>query len=128
MSANTLQTPAILDVRVTNWPKEKNDYANGIARTTIHTYIIDPAVGWTQISDMEPGRKRLVVYNTECDIQMTLETPTSVSDATTSTLAGQGGYIPKSTTAREFFGPDAWWIKPITGQTAGRVTVVKEYC
>lgn len=128
MSANSDQKPATVDVRITNWPVEKNQYANGIARTTFHTYIVDPAVGWTQISDMEPGRKRLVIIANECDVQVTLETPTSVADGTTSSLAGQGAYLPKSSQSREFYGPDAMWLKPITGQTAGRVTVVKEYC
>lgn len=133
MSANSEMTPATLDVRVTNWPVDtKNAYANGIARSTFKTYILD-ATGvagplYAQICDMEPNRKRLVIISNDADIQVTLEVPPNAPDGTTATLAGQGAYLPKSTVEREFFGPDAMWIKSITGATAGRVTVIKEYC
>lgn len=103
-----------------------------VKKTTVKTYIIDPAGGGSgksvQICDYEPTRMRLAIQVIDVAVALTMEAPVVSPDATTASTAPQGQYLPPNVANKpyEYFGPDAFWLNSLTAVT--RVTVVKEYC
>jgi hypothetical protein len=119
-----------IEVSVTNFPPIDRNKV-----TTFKTYIIDPTgvagPKFQQICDYEPRRCRLVIISPETDICVTLEVPVLSPDPTVSganAVAPVGAFLPSTITAdRAFYGPDAMWVNSVAAETAGRVTVIKEY-
>ena len=100
-----------------------------VSRTTTRTYIIDPAsddFDNVQIADYEPSRMRTVIHVIDDDVTLTLESPVTSPDTTTTSVAPQGRYMPARTEEYILYGPDAMWLNSLTAVT--RVTVTKEYC
>lgn len=131
MTEIDLNTP--VPVRI-DWTEIKNwasQWAKPkvVARTTIRTYVIDPADSdhsRIQIAEYEPKRMRTAIHVIDSDVSLTLEVPVKSPDATTANTAPQGGYLPVRTEDYVFYGPDAMWLNALTAVT--RVVVVKEYC
>lgn len=124
---------APVDVNVKNWaPQIKPPY---VKKTTIRTYVIDPTgatgVGkFVQIGDYEPNRMRIAIIVSDFPVSLTTDTPVASPDTSTVSVAPQGAYLPVNANATpyELFGPDAFWLNSIATSTAGRVTVIKEFC
>jgi hypothetical protein len=123
-----LKTEAV-PVLIQNWAEPAKPPF--VKSTTIQTFVIDPAATVindrrAQISNYEPKRYRLAIIVIDAAISVSVDVPNTSPDVSTSSKAPQGGYLPPSTTAYEFCGPDAMWINSGAGVT--RVTVIKEYC
>lgn len=123
-----------VDVYVKNFgDAPKPPLANPVTKTTITTYILDPtgATGPTNvpISDYEPKRYRLAILVIDAACVLTMDSPNMPDAGSTISLRpSQGCYLPANTNRPyEFFGPDAFWLKALTGNPT-RVTVIKEYC
>lgn len=121
-----------ISVNVRNWPKEWGKPPR-IARTTVKTYVIDPAGNVqddnsrrTQISEYEPNRVRMEVHPIDASVMLCTDIPTTSPDVSTATVPGTGRYLPVESVPYCFYGPDAFWINSLTAAT--RVTVTKEYC
>jgi hypothetical protein len=116
--------PVIAEIK--NWPEPiKPPF---VKRTTVRTYIIDPAATDTfvQICDYEPKRYRMAITPIDVAVAVTMEPPTDSPDTSAAGDAPQGLHLPVATQPYEFFGPDAFWLNCIGA--IGRVTVLKEYC
>lgn len=126
--------PSTVDVNVKNWP-DKWAKPPAIKQTSFKTYILDPAAGpggpnvkSVQICEYEQRRTRLVIQVIEQPVALTLESPVTSPDANAAASTVQGRYLPAAAAYEYcFYGPDAMWLNSLTGATAGRVTVTKEY-
>jgi len=121
-----------IEVEVKNWPNNEVVKPPFVKRSTIKTYILDPAnvnARNYQITDFEPNRIRMALWVVDFGISVSTSVPTVSPDASTSSAAPQsgGGYLPPNANGvpYEFFGPDAWWLNALG--TVTRVTVLKEY-
>lgn len=120
-------------VEIKNWaPLVKPPY---VKSTIIRTYILDPSgatgVGKNvQICNYEEKRLRMAIIVADFAVALTFDTPTTSPDPSLPGVAPQGAYLPVNANGApyEFFGPDAFWLNSIAANTAGRVTVIKEYC
>lgn len=118
-------------VEIRNWPDPAPAKPPLIKSTTVKTHIIDPAGAAgekrIQICDFEPKRMRMAIQVIDAAVALTNEVPTTSPDASTSSTAPQGRYLPPNVAAPdyEFFGPDAFWLNSLG--TITRVTVTKEY-
>jgi hypothetical protein len=115
-------------VEIKNWADPiKPPY---VKRTTIRTYIIDPAAtdSWVQISDYEPKRLRMVINVIDAAVTLTMESPVNSPDTSTASVAPQGRHLSISggSPGYDFFGPDAFFLNALAAVT--RVCVTKEYC
>ena len=129
MTSPTDRVATPVEVNVKNWP-DPPAKPPVVKNTSVKTYIIDPANASVsdrrpQIADFEPKRLRMAIFVVDAAVAITNEQPSTSPDASTASSAPQGGYLPVSTVAYEFFGPDAWWLNALS--TVTRVTVVKEY-
>lgn len=106
-----------------------------VRSTSLHTYVLDSSnasvTGMAQIATYEPRRYRTIIQVLDAPVALTLETPRKTPDIA-SVAAGpdqpQGRVLPSSTSFEYIlYGPDAFWLNTITGSTATRVTVTKEY-
>jgi hypothetical protein len=124
--------PDVKDVRVINWdgaPKSAEPIC--AKKTTLRTLILDPtsATGPASypITSYEPHRLRLAILVIDAACAITSESPNLPDAGTTITTSPQGGYLPASVNVwHEFFGPDEFWLKALTGNPT-RVTIIKEY-
>lgn len=123
-------------VEVKNWAPPVKP-SNPITRTTIRTYVLDPAGSGAgksvQVCDYEPNRMRMAVLVVDAAVTIATAVPVTSPGASTATLGNEGGYLPPNAAANvgttmpyEFFGPDAMWLNSMA--TITRVTVIKEYC
>lgn len=120
-----------LPVIVQNWPDKAASPAK-VPQTTIKTWIIDAAgtngPKMVQIAAYEPARVRLAVQVLDQDVTITDDPPVASPDTSTATLAPQGRHLPANTGIEyEFLGAGPFWLNSISGKTATRVTVTKEY-
>jgi len=102
-----------------------------VKKTTVKTYIIDPAAALNQrtvqICDYEPKRLRMVIQVIDAAVALCLEQPVTSPDTSSATVANTGRYLPPNVNGTEYelMGPDAFWLNPLA--TVTRVTVTKEY-
>lgn len=125
-----VQIPVPVDIR--NWA-DSPAKAPVIKKTTLRTYILDPANVNTadrviSICNYEPKRTRLVIDVIDAQIGITTESVvTSPGVSVAAGPAPQGRVLPTSGAFEgyNFYGPDAFWIYPLGAVT--RVTVTSEF-
>ena len=129
-ASERIATPVPVEIK--NWaPPIKPPY---VKKTTVRTYVIDPAGTAdgknVSIADYEPNRMRLAIIVADFPVALTIDSPVNSPDISTAGVKPQGAYLPVNANAApyEFFGPDAFYLNSIATSTAGRVTVIKEYC
>lgn len=98
-----------------------------VKKTTIRTYVMDVNGKPIAICDFEPKRYRTLLIVVDQAVIITLDNPVASPDNTTASIAPQGGYLPPTPVPYEFWGPDAFYLNSVSGATATRVTVIKEY-
>lgn len=104
-----------------------------VRRSTVRTYIIDPAGAagpkMLAFTGYEPDRVRTEIRVYDNPVAVTLDAPVSTPDDGGMGVAPQGMFMPVTTTVPyEFFGPDAMWLNSIAGANPAKVTVLREYC
>lgn len=103
-----MTTMEIVPVRVSNWPDTE---PVGVKKTTLKTYALSAT---QQICDYEPKRRRMSIQVYDLPVALTTESPVTSPDTSNETTAPQGLYLAPSEIPYEFYGPDAFWLNPLT--------------
>ncbi len=119
-----------VQVEVKNWPDNGLAKPPPIVKTTVRTYVMDPAgiagLKNVQISDYEPNRARMVITVMDTEMALLTSVPVSSPDATSPSIApASGGAVLAVYQPLQIFGSDAFWLNALN--TVGRVSVIKEY-
>lgn len=119
-----------IEVEVKNWPDNGAAKPPPFYKTTVKTYVLDPAgvagVRNVQICDYEPNRARMVITVLDAEMALLTSQPVSSPDATSPSIApASGGAVVAVYQPLEIYGSDAFWLNCLNA--VGRVSVIKEY-